>query len=305
MKIETIDLKGSGVLTSLHIAKKYRKATFAESEFVAVHYGDENGNEIGGDIISSGMRSSGGFEIIKFAKFIYANNARSVIITHNHPSGSAKPSPEDLEMTQTLNDVCEVLDIRLLDHVIVGIDYWYSIKEGKVYKYRGKSSVSKNVDPGSGFRFTSSEVLTYQKKEIQTTYDIVEDAVKIPLNRHTEFLIYFMSENHRLVHVKKINLYSYELDKALQKDFVRHLLSQAVSDVIIVMRMPKRTSMKQWNYQNKLINFFAASSQSIGAKLVDVIILSGNEWFSKHDNNIHTIGEHPMPESESSKKGAS
>lgn len=46
----------------------------------------------------------------------------SVILAHNHPSGDSTPSQEDLRVTRQLIDAGKLLDIRVLDHVIVGIE---------------------------------------------------------------------------------------------------------------------------------------------------------------------------------------
>lgn len=45
--------------------------------------------------------------------------ASSIIISHNHPSGSTKPSEADKLLTQKLNAGAKLLDIQLLDHIIV------------------------------------------------------------------------------------------------------------------------------------------------------------------------------------------
>ncbi|MBF0308851.1 MAG: DNA repair protein RadC [Magnetococcales bacterium] len=47
------------------------------------------------------------------------HKASGIILAHNHPSGSVKPSPEDIEFTKRLQQALTVLDIRLLDHIIV------------------------------------------------------------------------------------------------------------------------------------------------------------------------------------------
>ncbi len=49
-----------------------------------------------------------------------ANNAAAVVMSHNHPSGSLQPSRADVGMTATLNTVLALVDVRILDHVIVG-----------------------------------------------------------------------------------------------------------------------------------------------------------------------------------------
>lgn len=55
-------------------------------------------------------------------------NAASIILGHNHPSGDARPSMEDLEITKRINEAGKLLGIELLDHIIIG-DGYTSLKE--------------------------------------------------------------------------------------------------------------------------------------------------------------------------------
>jgi len=56
-------------------------------------------------------------EIVKEA---LALNAAAVIFAHNHPSGNIEPSYNDLELTRTLAEILKVINVRVLDHLIVG-----------------------------------------------------------------------------------------------------------------------------------------------------------------------------------------
>ena len=56
-------------------------------------------------------------EVVKAA---LAANASAVILAHNHPSGIAEPSRADQALTQKLKDLLVLMDIRLLDHMVVG-----------------------------------------------------------------------------------------------------------------------------------------------------------------------------------------
>ncbi len=47
-------------------------------------------------------------------------NAAAAILAHNHPSGIAEPSSADRQITDTLVDICQVVDIRIIDHTIIG-----------------------------------------------------------------------------------------------------------------------------------------------------------------------------------------
>jgi DNA repair protein RadC len=49
-----------------------------------------------------------------------SHNAAAVIITHNHPSGVAEPSRSDRALTRRLQEATALVDVRLLDHVVVG-----------------------------------------------------------------------------------------------------------------------------------------------------------------------------------------
>ncbi|MBK1720075.1 RadC family protein [Thiocystis violacea] len=51
---------------------------------------------------------------------VIETNAAAVIFAHNHPSGVAEPSQADLRLTQRLKDALALIEVRVLDHVIVG-----------------------------------------------------------------------------------------------------------------------------------------------------------------------------------------
>lgn len=48
------------------------------------------------------------------------SNAAGIIMLHNHPSGTLNPSREDIKLTDKLKMVCDLIDVKLLDHIIVG-----------------------------------------------------------------------------------------------------------------------------------------------------------------------------------------
>ena len=49
-----------------------------------------------------------------------AHNAAALILTHNHPSGVAEPSQADRLLTKRLQEALALVDVRVLDHFIVG-----------------------------------------------------------------------------------------------------------------------------------------------------------------------------------------
>ena len=56
-------------------------------------------------------------------------NASAVILAHNHPSGDAEPSKEDIAVTKRIAEVGEIMEIPVLDHIIIGDGYYISLTE--------------------------------------------------------------------------------------------------------------------------------------------------------------------------------
>lgn len=65
-------------------------------------------------------------EVVKEA---LALNAAAVILAHNHPSGAAEPSRADEFLTQTLKAALQLVDVRVLDHLVVGQGHVVSMAE--------------------------------------------------------------------------------------------------------------------------------------------------------------------------------
>lgn len=58
-----------------------------------------------------------------------AENAAAVILAHNHPSGNTEPSKEDIAVTRQLVEAGRIVDIRVLDHLVIGGDDFTSLAE--------------------------------------------------------------------------------------------------------------------------------------------------------------------------------
>lgn len=62
--------------------------------------------------------------------------AKKLIIVHNHPSGDPTPSKKDIEFTRKLQSQSEILDLKLLDHIVIGYDRYESILSRKEIWYK-------------------------------------------------------------------------------------------------------------------------------------------------------------------------
>ena len=56
-------------------------------------------------------------------------NAAALILAHNHPSGVAEPSEADISITQRLREALSLIDVRVLDHFVIGDGYCVSLME--------------------------------------------------------------------------------------------------------------------------------------------------------------------------------
>jgi len=59
--------------------------------------------------------------------------ASSIILCHNHPSGNLKPSQADISITRKLVESGEMIEIKVLDHLIISTDGYFSfLDEGMI-----------------------------------------------------------------------------------------------------------------------------------------------------------------------------
>ena len=80
--------------------------------------------------ISTGGIDNTTVDVRLIMKHCLLNNATVLACVHNHPSGSLKPSKEDEDITKKIKRAGELLNIRLLDHVIIG-DTYYSFHDNE------------------------------------------------------------------------------------------------------------------------------------------------------------------------------
>jgi DNA repair protein RadC len=59
-------------------------------------------------------------------------NSNSIIVAHNHPSGSTEASPEDIDVTRSIIQAGELLQVEVLDHLIISQGAWLSMREQRL-----------------------------------------------------------------------------------------------------------------------------------------------------------------------------
>lgn len=91
-------------------------------------------------IIKKEMLFKGGadstiFDVKTIVRKALVYSALAVIISHNHPSGSANPSTADIKQTDVLYKALRYMEINLLDHIIMTDDSFYSITDQELHVY--------------------------------------------------------------------------------------------------------------------------------------------------------------------------
>lgn len=94
---------------------------------------DTKGHIIGTFEVSHGSIDGASADTKDIIKRVLLTGAPAFVIAHNHPSGLPTPSATDDAMTFSLEQACQIMGLRLIDHVIIGDGVNYSYKEeGKI-----------------------------------------------------------------------------------------------------------------------------------------------------------------------------
>ena len=104
----------------------HRKLKDKKQEHFYVLMLDTQNKLIGDQLISKGILDSSIVHPREVFKPAIKNSASKIILVHNHPSGDPSPSREDLEVTEKLVEFGKELGIKVVDHVIVGGEGFWS-----------------------------------------------------------------------------------------------------------------------------------------------------------------------------------
>jgi len=110
------------------IAKYYiEKLKDKKKEYFIAVFLDSKNKIIKDEVISIGTLNSSLVHPREVFKEAIKNSANSVILVHNHPSGSVEPSDEDYRVNKVLVETGNLVGIKVLDHLIVGDGKWNSL----------------------------------------------------------------------------------------------------------------------------------------------------------------------------------
>lgn len=100
-----------------------------EQEHLMAIYLNNQNQIVDERVISIGTKNRSLASPSDILRYAVRCNASSIVVAHNHPSGSVAPSGNDREFTRTIMECCKLFEIVLLDHIVVGRDTYYSFRE--------------------------------------------------------------------------------------------------------------------------------------------------------------------------------
>ncbi len=83
--------------------------------------------------LTRGTSTASLFDVRQAIKHAIMENAEAVVLVHNHPSGNTRPSDADDRITRDFKEACGFMKLRVLDHVIVAADSYYSYHDSARY----------------------------------------------------------------------------------------------------------------------------------------------------------------------------
>jgi DNA repair protein RadC len=90
---------------------------------------DSKANFLGDEKISVGSTSFAFFSAKDVLRCALEKNATILVLLHNHPSGDPTPSQDDIRVTERMRQCAALLDMKLIDHIIIGDNQYFSFKE--------------------------------------------------------------------------------------------------------------------------------------------------------------------------------
>jgi DNA repair protein RadC len=125
------DLADRREILSSQEAYEYLRAYFkgVPQEELCVIYLDNRNKVISISSEFQGTFNETKIYIRELVKQCLKHNASIIILAHNHPSGSLEPSATDINITNKIRMALEVFDIKILDHILVGDNNFYSFVE--------------------------------------------------------------------------------------------------------------------------------------------------------------------------------
>ena len=105
---------------------------YSDIEEFRLIYLDSKLHVIGQEIMQKGTINSVAIHPREVIKAAMNHHAAALVMVHNHPSGNVQPSKSDILMTERIDEACISIGIRLLDHLIISHQDYYSFAQSGI-----------------------------------------------------------------------------------------------------------------------------------------------------------------------------
>jgi DNA repair protein RadC len=109
---------------------KFKVGFKEREEFVVIFLNNYN-VMTGYEVLFTGTIDKSAVYPREIAERVFKYKAKGVIFAHNHPSGNLRPSKQDIQITEHMQEFLEMIDVKLLEHIIITKDGHFSfLQEG-------------------------------------------------------------------------------------------------------------------------------------------------------------------------------
>ena len=128
---QTLSSSNTSVLFNIDVLIDYCRAAIAYAEVEELHiiYLDAGLKVVGTDLLQKGTLTSVSIAPREVVRQALEKKAPSIILVHNHPSDNLTPSEKDLRLTEKIAQACDLMGIKLQEHIIIGKSDYYSFRE--------------------------------------------------------------------------------------------------------------------------------------------------------------------------------
>jgi len=130
--VRRFTISGGESIRSASACADHFRAFFKDADrreqFVALFLNGQN-QVLETEVLFAGSLTSSAVYPREVIQRVLELGAAAIVFAHNHPSGSISPSSHDRKVTQKLATALEAIDVRVLDHIILGGSEFYSFAE--------------------------------------------------------------------------------------------------------------------------------------------------------------------------------
>ena len=112
-----------------YLLPTYREGTICYKEYFKVLFLNQATQVLGYTLISEGGITETSVDVRIILQAALLTNSVALVLAHNHPSGSMKPSRQDMEITKQVKEAARLMRITVIDHLILTDEGYYSFSD--------------------------------------------------------------------------------------------------------------------------------------------------------------------------------